>query len=144
MLPCFPFATILCIICYYLYTASRKQPPIVDNNNIIETEEVEEKKKKERETIKSIVVQQEHTFSPSYVSCRSASFLHLTQIYSSLITTKMSQFLQDGGKECDGQTTVIVHFLDNSSKTVLADEQTTVEEALEELFGRLLISKIRE
>ena len=88
-------------------------------------------------------MQQEHTFSPSYISCRSASFLHLTQIYSSLITTKMSQFLQDGGKECDGQTTVIVHFLDNSSTTVLADEQTTVEEALEELFGRLLISDPR-
>ena len=55
----------------------------------------------------------------------------------------MSQFLQDGGKDCDGQTTVVVHFLDNSSKTVLADEQTTVEEALEEVFGRLLISDPR-
>ena len=55
----------------------------------------------------------------------------------------MSRFLQDGGKQCDGQTTVVVHFLDNSSKTVLADEQTTVEEILEEVFGRLLISDAR-
>ena len=124
---------ISCIICnYVVYGKYRRKQPIDIIIIIIIIVERNNKKKRRRrkkgKLLTVLLVQQEHTFSPSYVSCRSASFLHLTQIDRSLITIKMSQFLQDGGKECDGQTTVIVHFLDNSSKTVLADEQTTVEE----------------
>ena len=52
----------------------------------------------------------------------------------------MAKFVQQGGKICDSQTTVVIHFLDNSSKTVLADNGTTVGEVLEEVFGRLMIS----
>jgi hypothetical protein len=52
----------------------------------------------------------------------------------------MAKFVQQGGKICDSQTTVVIHFLDNSSKTVLADNGTTVGDVLEEVFGRLMIS----
>ena len=57
----------------------------------------------------------------------------------------MAKFLQQGGKDCDGQTTVVIHFLDNSSKTVLTNETTTAGEVLQEMYGRLMISdpKIR-
>ena len=42
----------------------------------------------------------------------------------------MAKFLQQGGKDCDGQTTVVIHFLDNSSKTGLTNESPTAGEVL--------------
>ena len=51
----------------------------------------------------------------------------------------MTSFHADSGSVCGGKETAVIHFLDNSSKTVLIDDNTTVEEVCEEIYNRLQI-----
>lgn len=51
----------------------------------------------------------------------------------------MAAFLPASGRDCDGRTTVVVHFLDNSSKTILVESSTEVIEVVTEVYNRLQI-----
>ena len=52
---------------------------------------------------------------------------------------QMTSFHAASGSACGGQETVVVHFLDNSSKTILINDDTEVDEVCQEIYDRLQI-----